>query len=111
MGGCEGGVWNWGRVIDEEGVGDGVISWGGNSLLRRSSRQPYRAGPKAGEDTLKLRCSGTILRGFSRFLLGPVLIALGPALKGCPLDRCVLWLRVSLPIYTIVGLSLRKSTR
>ncbi len=32
------------------------------------------------EDTLKLRRSGTILRGFSGILLGPVLIALGPAL-------------------------------
>ena len=31
------------------------------------------------EDTLKLRRSGTILRGFSGALLGPVLIALGPA--------------------------------
>ena len=29
--------------------------------------------------TLKLRLSGTILRGFSGVLLGPVLIALGPA--------------------------------
>ena len=32
------------------------------------------------EDTLKLRRSGTILRGFSGVLSGPVLIAFGPAL-------------------------------
>ena len=39
------------------------------------------------EDTLKLRRSGTILREFWGILLGPVLITLGPALQGCPLDR------------------------
>ena len=32
------------------------------------------------EDALKLRRSGTILRGVLGVLLGPVLIALGPAL-------------------------------
>ena len=46
-----------------------------------STGQPYRAGPKAGEtapeDALKLRYSG------------PASAALGPALWGCPVDRCV----------------------
>ena len=41
------------------------------------------------EDTLKFRRSGTILSGLLGVLLGPVLIAIGPALQGCPFDRCV----------------------
>ena len=32
MGGCERGFWSWGRVIDDEGGGDGVIFWGGNGM-------------------------------------------------------------------------------
>ena len=53
----------------------------------------YRVGPKAGEDTprryRKLRRSEIIFREFSGVRFGPVLIALGPAPQGCPLDRCV----------------------
>lgn len=54
------------------------------SKARDYSRQPHRAESKAGENppegALKLRRSGTTLRGFSGVLLGLVLIALGPAL-------------------------------
>ena len=53
---------------------------------------PYRAGLPVGETapkipTLKLRLSGTILRGSSRVLLGPASAALGPAMQGCTVDR------------------------
>ena len=44
------------------------------------AKLPYR-------ETLKLKCLGTILRGSSGALLGPVSVALGPALQGCPVDR------------------------
>ncbi len=52
---------------------DTPIKWTTIGLdLKLANRPP--------KDTLKFRRSGTILSGFSGVLLGPVLIALGPAL-------------------------------
>ena len=48
MGGYEGGVWSWARVIGEEGGGDGVISWGGNGLPTSTVMRGCLVGEQSG---------------------------------------------------------------